>query len=193
MTPEEIQTKIDDIKAGLLTVGSAGGSGLILPLVDLIEDVNDNEGMTGDFVGPDSATDNAVVRFNGTTGKSGQNSLMTVDDSGSVNIPAGQSYKVNDVAIGGNPAITSVSANTTLNATYGTVQVNASGAPKTITLPAGGSNPGKIFTIVKTDSSANGVTLAGTINGVTNYTIVDQWAAIQVQDNGTDYTIIGGY
>lgn len=39
---------------------------------------------SGDFVGPGSATDNAVVRFDGTTGKLGQNSLLVVDDSGNV-------------------------------------------------------------------------------------------------------------
>lgn len=36
----------------------------------------------GDFVGPGSSTDNALVRFNGTTGKAGQNSLLVCDDSG---------------------------------------------------------------------------------------------------------------
>jgi hypothetical protein len=38
----------------------------------------------GDFVGPGSSTDNAVVRFDGTTGKLGQNSLLIVDDSGNI-------------------------------------------------------------------------------------------------------------
>lgn len=37
---------------------------------------------SGDFVGPGSSTDNAVVRFDGTTGKLGQNSVVTIDDSG---------------------------------------------------------------------------------------------------------------
>lgn len=48
---------------------------------------------TGDFVGPSSATDNAVVRFDGTTGKLGQNSVVTIDDNGNTVIgtstPAG--------------------------------------------------------------------------------------------------------
>jgi len=35
----------------------------------------------GDFSGPGSATDNAVVRFDGTGGKTGQNSGVTIDDS----------------------------------------------------------------------------------------------------------------
>jgi hypothetical protein len=42
----------------------------------------------GDVVGPTGATDNAIVRFDATTGKLVQNSLVTVDDSGNVAIPA---------------------------------------------------------------------------------------------------------
>lgn len=41
-------------------------------------------GGTGDVVGPSSATDNAVARFDGTTGKLIQNSVVIVDDSGNV-------------------------------------------------------------------------------------------------------------
>jgi hypothetical protein len=39
---------------------------------------------SGDVDGPSSATDNAVARFDGTTGKLVQNSLVTIDDSGNV-------------------------------------------------------------------------------------------------------------
>lgn len=38
-------------------------------------------GGTGDFVGPGSSTDNAIVRYDGTTGKAGQNSSVLIDDS----------------------------------------------------------------------------------------------------------------
>lgn len=41
---------------------------------------------TGDFVGPGSATDNAIVRFDGTTGKLGQNSGIIIGDISSNNI-----------------------------------------------------------------------------------------------------------
>jgi hypothetical protein len=37
---------------------------------------------SGDLTGPASATDNAVVRFDGTTGKLVQNSAVTIDDNG---------------------------------------------------------------------------------------------------------------
>jgi len=56
------------------------GSGLTLAAGSLTA----TGGGTGDFVGPASATDNAVVRFDGTTGKLGQNSLFIIDDSGNV-------------------------------------------------------------------------------------------------------------
>jgi hypothetical protein len=41
-------------------------------------------GGSGDVVGPSSATDNRLTRFDGTTGKLIQQSLVTVDDSGNV-------------------------------------------------------------------------------------------------------------
>lgn len=52
--------------AGGITIAAAGGSG------------------SGDVVGPASSTDNAVVRFDGTTGKLVQNSSFAVNDSGEV-------------------------------------------------------------------------------------------------------------
>ena len=48
--------------------------------------VNDAVAGTGDVVGPASATDNALARFNSTTGKLLQNSTVTVDDSGNISI-----------------------------------------------------------------------------------------------------------
>lgn len=38
----------------------------------------------GDFVGPASSTDNAIVRFDGITGKLGKNSIWTLGDTGSL-------------------------------------------------------------------------------------------------------------
>jgi hypothetical protein len=44
-------------------------------------------GGTGDVVGPASATDNAITRYDGTTGKLVQTSLVTVADDGSITAP----------------------------------------------------------------------------------------------------------
>lgn len=49
----------------------------------------------GDVVGPGSSTDNAIARFDSTTGKLLQNGLATVSDTGGINIPTGQTFDVN--------------------------------------------------------------------------------------------------
>jgi hypothetical protein len=45
---------------------------------------NTSPSLGGDVVGPASATDNAVARFDTTTGKLIQNSVVTIDDSGNI-------------------------------------------------------------------------------------------------------------
>lgn len=55
---------------GTYTVPATGGSGGI-----------------GDVVGPGSATDNALARFDSTTGKLIQNSTITLDDTGAITVP----------------------------------------------------------------------------------------------------------
>ena len=45
--------------------------------------VGDGQG-TGDVVGGSSSTDNALARYDGTTGKLIQNSVVVVDDSGNM-------------------------------------------------------------------------------------------------------------
>jgi hypothetical protein len=44
-------------------------------------------GASGDVVGPASSTDNAIVRFDLTTGKLVQNSGVTIDDSNNLTLP----------------------------------------------------------------------------------------------------------
>lgn len=53
---------------------------------------------TGDVVGPSSATDNAVARFDGTTGKLIQNSAVTISDTG--NITTAGSFNGNFLTLG---------------------------------------------------------------------------------------------
>ena len=48
---------------------------------------------TGDVVGPSAASNNAVVRFDTTTGKLIQNSSISIDDSGTMTIPASQAIQ----------------------------------------------------------------------------------------------------
>ncbi len=55
---------------------------------------------SGDVVGPGSATDNAITRFDSTTGKLIQNSLATLDDSGNLATPGTAAFGVGSGAAG---------------------------------------------------------------------------------------------
>lgn len=71
---------------------------------------NSSPSLGGDVVGPASATDNAITRFDLTTGKLIQNSLVIIDDSGNVtgvNTLTATNLTVNDDAtLGGSNADT---------------------------------------------------------------------------------------
>lgn len=82
---------LTDNGTGSVTIAATGGSG------------------SGDVVGPASATDNAVVRYDGTTGKLVQNSAVTIADT-TGDITAG---KYNTVAISGSSTPTLTVTGTT--------------------------------------------------------------------------------
>lgn len=91
--------------------------------------------------------------------------------------------------------VLSVSANTLVTNANSVVLVNASGGTVTITVPSASSpsNIGKIFTIKKTDSSANAVTIAtlgGNIDGVATQTLPLQYDSFMFVSDGTNYNII---
>ena len=54
----------------------------------------------GDVVGPESATDSAVARFDGTTGKLIQNSAVTIDDNGGLSATLAAANTANQHKIG---------------------------------------------------------------------------------------------
>jgi hypothetical protein len=65
---------------------------------------------SGDILGPASSTDNTIARFDGTDNKTIQGSLATISDTGTINIPAGQTFTVN-----GNNVFATVSASQPAN------------------------------------------------------------------------------
>lgn len=67
-------------------------------------------GGSGDVVGPSSATDNAIARFDSTTGKLLQNSLVTISDAGSISLPASQTVDGRDVSDDGSTLDSHVAA-----------------------------------------------------------------------------------
>ena len=61
-----------------ITYPDNGGAGAAVSLTELIQ------GLNGDVVGPSSATDNALARFDGTTGKLIQNAIAILSDAGAL-------------------------------------------------------------------------------------------------------------
>lgn len=73
------------------------------------------------------------------------------------------------------------------------LQVDATSAALTITLPDQ-PNGSRRRRVIKTDSSANTVTLDGngnTINGATTYVLAAQYEFVEVEPTGTAWIIVG--
>lgn len=85
----------------------------------------------------------------------------------------------------GNIRTTTISSNIVL--TDGTVIVNSAGAT-TQTLPAANAATGLAFTVF--NANVGQATIAGTINGATNYILAFQNSSVTVQSDGTSWIII---
>jgi len=83
-TPAKVPTT-SDLQLGEIAVNTFDGKMYIKKNdgTDSIVQIGGTAG-SGDVVGPSSATDNAVARFNTTTGKLIQNSAVTLDDNGNL-------------------------------------------------------------------------------------------------------------
>jgi len=104
-------------------------------------------GASGDVVGPASATDNAVVRFDGTTGKLVQNSVVTIADS------TGDVAGVGALTMGGNLTLSGGTAN-------GVLYLNGSKV----------ATSGSALTFDGTNlSTGNGSFLANGTTGITSF------------------------
>ena len=132
---------------------SALSSGTIAAnaIVDVMYDgtqfllMNDPAGTvgTGDVVGPAGATDNAIVRFDGATGKLVQNSVVTIADS------------TGDVA-----GVGALSATGNVSFDGGTFVFNESGADKDFRIE-GDTEPNLFFTDASTDRVGIGTSSPG--------------------------------
>ena len=93
---------------------------------------------------------------------------------------------------GGNARVSTVSSNTVLTVINDIVLASASGGSITVTLATPTS--GKIFTIKKTDSTSNLVTIlpsaSETIDGTSAKALTGQYDAIQLVSDGTNWFII---
>lgn len=92
-----------------------------------------------------------------------------------------------------NFAYQAVNANTTLDATFHKVSVDASGGNITIALPPAASRTGREYFIKKVDASANTVTIDGdgaeTIDGAATKVISNQNTSVTVGSTGSSWLI----
>lgn len=93
--------------------------------------------------------------------------------------------------------ISSTSTDITLDITHHTILVDASGANRTITLPAASGCTRRTYVIKKSDSSGNSVTIDGnaseTIDGATTKTVNTQYSGWEIHGNGTAWSIIATF
>lgn len=138
--------KILNNSTGAVTVNSSGGNAVQVMAANTVAvftcilltgtdaaswDVEYNVAAPGDFVGPGSSTDNAVVRFDLTTGKLGQNSGVVISDANAITAGDGTSaLPAYSFVSDPNTGIISSSANSIGFVTDGTERwvINASGA-----------------------------------------------------------------
>lgn len=90
-----------------------------------------------------------------------------------------------------------VSDDYTVVSTDNVVTVDASGGSKTITLPQASTVTGRIYTVKKTDSSANAVTIDGysteTIDGSLTKSLATQYKAMTMISTGSVWNILSSY
>lgn len=96
------------------------------------------------------------------------------------------------------PKTQSTSSDLTLDATYCTLRVDASGANRTEVLPDASTCSGRVYTITKSDATANTVTIdangSQTIGGSLTKVVNTQRAGYQIQSDGTsDWVIIATF
>lgn len=91
-------------------------------------------------------------------------------------------------------SVATKSAAYTITSTDNVLLVDASGAARTMTLPAASASSGKLFTVKKIDSTTNAVTIAragsDTIDGQTSYILTAQYQSVNVISNGTLWYLV---
>jgi hypothetical protein len=80
-----------NLAAGELAINTNDGKLYYKDSAGVVQTIASKAGASGDVVGPASATDNAIVRFDGTTGKLIQNSSVTIADDGTTIISVNSS------------------------------------------------------------------------------------------------------
>jgi hypothetical protein len=146
-------------------------------LNELQGDINTiNTDIADDVEGPASSTDNAIARFDGSTGKLLQNSAVTIDDSGNVTISpsgSGTALDITHSSNGNSININQTGSGNAIQVVSGSVQLDPLTASRAIVTDAN----------KRLISSTTTATEIGYVNGVTS--------AIQTQLDAKQATITG--
>ena len=136
-------------------------------------------GGSGDVVGPSSSTDNAVVRFDLTTGKLIQNSVVTIaDTTGNITTPG-------DIAINGGDLTTTAA---TMNLVNGATTINLGSTAITRAINIG-TNATNVQTInIGTGAAANIISV-GSATGAASLTLQSGTGGINVGTSNVARTI----
>ncbi len=89
--------------------------------------------------------------------------------------------------------VTTVTANTTLDDTYNLVICNNGSTAITITLPTATGISGRFYTVKREATSTANVTVAGTIDGVTDLILAKNGEAVTIFSNGTEWKTSNDY
>lgn len=130
---------------------------------------------SGDFVGPASATDTALVRFSGTTGKLGQNSAISCDSSG--NLTGVGSINSRYV-----PALAALSSSASTSGTTLTDITNLS-----LTVAVAGTYAFEFYLYVQASATANTIAFAVNATGGT----ISNYIASAVKSTNTTAVLAG--
>ena len=142
-------------------------------------------GSSGDVAGPTASTDNAIVRFDGTTGKLVQNSVVTIGDTGNM---AG-------VGTLGAGAITATSLVSSGTAASSFTVTSGTAVPLTIT-NVGTGNSFVVEDLASPDASPFVIDSAGRVivgNTAATTTLSGVTPAIQLSGTGIDSSAIGSF
>ena len=130
----------------------------------------------GYVIGPASVADNTIARYDTTTGKLLQASLVTISDTGTVNIPSGQKYQINSV----NLAVSDLGAAPLI--TKGDILVYASGLDR---LAVGTNNQ----ILVADSTQAEGIKWADSFEDVY---LINSESDFPLSGGGTEYELVDG-
>jgi hypothetical protein len=134
-------------------------------------------GGSGDVVGPASSTDNAIVRFDLTTGKLIQNSGVTISDADNIMTPG-------DVAINGGDLTSTATTFNLLNSTVTTL--NVGGTATAVTM--GASTADVVVGRAEIGAWPAGTSYAFFGNSDYNHSVAGNYALIQASSAGTKNT-----